>query len=74
VSDARGSWEGHRWDHIAEFTELELFRLCFPEEYVERVMLPTTNASLRKPFTLGEFYKWLGCNFFMACFQGIADQ
>ena len=74
VSDARGSWEGHRWDQISEFSELELFRLCFPEEYVERVMLPTTNASLRKPFTLGEFYKWLGCNFFMACFQGIADQ
>jgi hypothetical protein len=21
-----------------------------------------------------EFYKWLGCNFFMACFQGIADR
>ncbi len=74
AADARGSWEGHRWDQIAEYTELELFRLCFPEEYVERVMLPTTNAMLRIPCTLGEFYKWLGCNFFMACFQGIADR
>ena len=74
AAGAHGSWEGHRWDQIAEYTELELFRLCFPEEYVERVMLPTTNALLRKPCTLSEFYKWLGCNFFMACFQGIADQ
>ncbi len=37
-------------------------------------MLPTTNATLRNPCTLGEFYKWLGCNFFMACFEGIADR
>lgn len=49
----RGSWEGHRWDQIVGYTELELFRLCFPEEYVERVILPTMNASLRKPCTLG---------------------
>ena len=47
--------------------------MAFPEEYVETVLLPATNEKVRKNLKLGEFYKWLGCNFFMACFQGIAD-
>jgi hypothetical protein len=36
AADVRGSWEEHGWDRIAEYTELELFRLCFPEEVVCR--------------------------------------
>jgi hypothetical protein len=31
ATDARGSWEGRQWDQISEYTELELFCLCFPE-------------------------------------------
>ncbi len=48
--------------------------MAFPEEYVETVLLPATNENLREDLKLGEFYKWLGCNFFMACFQGITDR
>ena len=74
ITDDRGRWAYHRWDQIADYSELELFQMAFPEEYVETVLLPATNENLRENLKLGEFYKWLGCNFFMACFQGIADR
>ena len=72
LTDDRGNWANHRWDEIASYNELELFRMAFREEYVDRVMLPTMNVSLRNPLSLGKFYKWLGCNFFMACFHQMA--
>ncbi|KAL3817623.1 hypothetical protein ACHAXA_006512 [Cyclostephanos tholiformis] len=54
--------------------EFELFWMTFPEDFVKDVTIPTMNNKLRSPLMLGEFYKWLGCNFFMACFQGILDR
>jgi hypothetical protein len=72
--DGRGKWAHHRWDEIASMTEFELFRMTFPVNFVEDVIIPTTNDKLGSPLKLGEFYKWLGCNFFMACFQGILDR
>ena len=74
LTDDRGKWAHHRWDEIAEYTEMKLFRMAFPEEWIETVLIPTTNGHLTNRMTLGEFYKWLGCNFFMACFQGISDR
>jgi hypothetical protein len=52
-------------------TEFELFQMALPEDFVKDVIIPTTNDNLGSLLMLGEFYKWLGCNFFMACFQGI---
>ena len=72
--DERGKWVYHRWDEIASMTEFELFRMAFPEDFVKDVIIPRTNDNLGSPLMLGEFYKWLGCNFFMACFQGIPDR
>ncbi len=60
----------YRWDEIASYNELELFRMAFPEEYVDWVMLPLMNVLLRNPLSLGEFYKWLGSNFFIFMFSG----
>jgi hypothetical protein len=71
LRDDKGKWAQHQWDKIAPYTEMELFQMAFPEELVEMVILPTTNDHLGRELMLGEFYKWLGCNFFMACFQGI---
>jgi hypothetical protein len=65
LTDDRGKWAHHRWDEIAEYTEMKLFRMAFPEEWIETVLIPTTNGHLTNRMTLGEFYKWLGCNFFM---------
>ncbi|KAL3810770.1 LOW QUALITY PROTEIN: hypothetical protein ACHAXA_001595, partial [Cyclostephanos tholiformis] len=72
--DERGKWASHRWDEIASMTEFELFQMAFPEDFVKDVIIPQTNDNLGSPLMLGEFYKWLGCNFFMACFQGIPDR
>ncbi|KAL7475321.1 hypothetical protein ACHAW6_001243 [Cyclotella cf. meneghiniana] len=38
------------------------------------VILPETNKFINgEPLQLSEFYKWLGCQLFMACFIGISD-
>ena len=53
-------------------TELELFRVCFPEKYIAGVLIPETNKGLvARPMDLNEFYIFLGCIFFMSCFIGI---
>ncbi len=30
ITDDRGRWAYHRWDEIADYSELELFRMAFP--------------------------------------------
>ena len=38
------------------------------------VIIPQTNQNLGTPINIQEFYVWLGCIFYMACFQGIGDR
>ena len=49
-----------------------MFRVCFPNNYIWEVVVPMTNRYIDGPnMTLKDFYVWLGCHFFMACFEGI---
>ena len=45
-----------------------------PEDFIREVILPATNVHLFPHLTMQEFYKWLGCHFFMSCFQGIDNR
>ncbi len=72
--DSPGRWVHHRWDEIAEKSKLDIFRMCMPEDFIREVILPATNVHLFPRLTMQEFYKWLGCHFFMSCFQGIDNQ
>ena len=74
ILDSPGRWMNARWDEVAEKSELDLFRMCFPNDFVAKVILPATNVHLFPHLTMHDFYKWLGCHFFMACFQGIDDR
>jgi hypothetical protein len=50
---------------------LAVFRMCMPESYTREVCIPATNMHIvGERLTLPEFYRWLGCHFFMACFVG----
>jgi hypothetical protein len=71
--DTAGRFKNHRWDQIADYNEFGLFRMCFPEDYIRDVVIPTTNKDLGKKMTLQEFYVWLGCMFFMACYEGVPN-
>ena len=64
-SDQEGRFINHRWDAIADYGELDLFRMCFPEEWVVNIPIPMTNKELSKKIDLQEFYVFLGCIFFM---------
>ena len=48
--------------------------MCFPEEWLVNVCIPMTNKGLAKKVDLQEFYVFLGCIFFMSCYQGIPDR
>ncbi len=74
-TNSKGSWKHHAWNKIKEMDELALFRMCFPEEWVKNTLLPATNKEIEgDDLTLSEFYVYLGCHFFMACFEGISDR
>ena len=73
--NTKGVWRLHIWPKISEMTELYLFRMSFPEQWVRDFLIPATNEGLLgDAITLQEFYVFLGCHFFMACFEGISDR
>ena len=74
VQNRAGKFTNHRWDEIADYDELELFRMCFPEEWLVEICIPMTNKGLANKVDLKEFYVFLGCIFFMSCYQGIPDR
>jgi len=69
-----GKFMNKRWDVIADMSELDLFRMCFPEEYIADVVIPETNKGLQRKMDLHEFYVFLGCIFYMSCFVGIDNR
>jgi hypothetical protein len=73
-SDQEGRFINHRWDAIADYNELDLFRMCFSEEWVLNSLIPMTNKELGKKTNLQEFYVFLGCIFFMACYDGVPNR
>ena len=73
--NTKGVWRLHSWPKISEMTELSIFRMALPEQWVRGVLIPATNEEISgEDITLQEFYVYLGCHFFMACFEGISDQ
>jgi hypothetical protein len=74
IPNYKGKLNSHSWEDIAEMNELDQFRMCFPEQFIINVIIPKTNKRLGTPVTLQEFYVWLGCIFYMACFEGIGDR
>ena len=44
-----------RWDVIANMSELDLFWMCFPEEYIADVLIPETNKGLQRKMDLHDF-------------------
>ena len=72
VRDMVGQWKLKTWPQIASMSEFSIFRLTFPESFIKDVVIPSTNVHLDEKLTLPEFYVWLGCRFFMACFEGVS--
>jgi len=73
INNTKGKFNSHCWEVIIEMNEFDQFRMCFPEKNVINVIIPKTNQNLGTPINLQEFYVWLGCIFYMACFQSIGD-
>lgn len=77
--DARGDEHGQQKAKLLNFPEadyaspLRLFQHLFPDNYLREVVLPEMNR--RSPgleLQYGEFLRWLGCWFVIACNPGVA--
>ncbi len=44
IIDSPGRWTTYYWDKIAEKSELNLFCMCFPDDFVAEVILPAGHA------------------------------
>ncbi len=74
ITNSEGKWKLSLWKAIVEKSKIELFQMAFPEKFIVDVAISAANNKLEKPMTLQEFYTWLGCQFFMACFEGVTDR
>ena len=72
ITNLEGRWKAKSWNTVKEMALLSVFRMCMPEQYIKDVVLKETNKHLEETLTLSEFYKWLGCRFYMACYVGIS--
>ena len=50
---------------------LQFFLVMFPEDYLEKVLIPETNKGLSVPMDLQEYIQWVGCCIYIACLVGI---
>ena len=50
---------------------LQLFLIMFPENYLEKVIIPETNKGLSVPMDLQEYIQWVCCCLYMICWVGI---
>ena len=67
--------EGTQLAEKSEMTELSLFRMELPEQWVRVFLIPATSEEISgDDITLKKLYVYLGYPFFMACFEGISDQ
>ena len=73
IRNIEGQWKLYRWNRVADMNEFDLFCMCAPERYFSEIIIPATNVHLLQDMDLHEFYVWLGCRFFQACFEGISD-
>ena len=74
IVNLKGGWKNYALGKIKEKPFFDSFWMSFPEKYVVDVLLPKTIKHLKTPMMLREFYVFLGCQFFMACFDGITDR
>ena len=73
--NTKGLWRLQSWPKHSEMTELSLYRMAYPEQWMWCVFVPATNTEISGDnITLQELYVYLGCQFFMACFEGISDR
>ena len=46
--DTKGVWRLHSWPKISEMTDLSIFRMAFPEQWVRGVLIPATKEEIAR--------------------------
>ena len=72
TTNSEERWKTKSWNIVKEMDLLSVFSMCMPEQCIKDDILKVTNKHLDEKLTLSEFYKWLGCRFYMACYVGIS--
>ena len=67
ITNSEGRWKAESWSStVKEMDLLSMPRMCMSKQFNKGIVLMETNKHLDKKLTLSEFYKWLGCRFYMA--------
>ena len=77
LRNTKGRWVNHEWADVKNYSELDLWRMCFPTDFLRDIVIPKINSNIRQsktPVNMSEFVKWLGCIHFMLCFDGVEDR
>jgi hypothetical protein len=74
LQNSNACFKNYSREEVMKMTKLELFLVLFPTDYLTTVLIPETNKELTLPMDLGEFVRWLGCWFYMACWVGIPSR
>ena len=73
--NTKGICRQHSWQKNSEMTQISLFRMAFPEKWLRDVFITETKKEISgDDINLKEFYVYLVCQFFMACFEVISDR
>ena len=54
--------------------KLDIFLVLFTVGYFNTVLIPDTKKVLKDPLYLGDFMRWVGCWFYVACWVEIPDR
>ena len=65
LQNSFASFGHYSHDAVLPISLLQLFLITFPEDYLEKVLIPETNKGLSGSMDLQEFIKWVGCWIYM---------
>ena len=68
------AFKNYSREELMKMTELELFLILFPVEYLKEILIPETNNLLKNPMDPVEFIRWMVYWLYMGCWVRISNR
>jgi len=72
--DHGASFRTHSLEEVGRMSKLDLFLMMFPVGFLVDTVIVKANEVLDKPMDLSEMVRWIGCWFYMGCWNGIQNR
>lgn len=74
LQNSAAKLKNYSQEDVIKMSKLDLFLVLFPLEYLKTVVIPETNKQLTSPIDLCELLRFIGCWFYMSCWEGIQSR